>query len=102
MHTEHAFRRQHKVLLIATTDPEIRKSLTALFNQEIYEVNFVQRGADVVLRILEKDMDILILDLDMYGNVGIEIIPVIRKLRPRLPIVLVSDDFTNRITQPLR
>ena len=83
--------------MIATTDPEIRSALSERFNSGLFDVHFVPHGVEVILNLLERETDILVLDLDMHGNVGIDVLPVIRKMRPRLPIVVISDDFTNRI-----
>ena len=49
------------------------------------------------MEILDHDIDLLILDLDLAGVMGIEILPVIRRLRPRLPVILITDDVNSRI-----
>ena len=95
--TEHAPNRSKKLVLIASNDPNIRNSLADVLPSTTYEVLIAKRGTDVLLKILDRDIDILLLDIDMNGIIGVEILPVIRRLRPRLPIVLISDDFTSQV-----
>jgi DNA-binding NarL/FixJ family response regulator len=51
----------------------------------------------VLAQVIERETGFLVLDLDMHGHVRHRCFAVIRKIRPRLPIVVISDDFTNRI-----
>ncbi|MBN1541846.1 response regulator [candidate division KSB1 bacterium] len=97
MLTKRAAKRKQKVVLIASNDSEIRSAISSRFRAEFCDVHFASRGVDVLLQLLEHETDILVLDLDMHGNVGVDVLPVIRKIRPRLPIVVISDDFTSCI-----
>ncbi|HNR66836.1 MAG TPA: response regulator [bacterium] len=85
------------MVLIASNDPEIRTALSERFRGETFNIRFALHSLDVLAQVIERETDILVLDLDMHGHVGIDVLPVIRKIRPRLPIVVISDDFTNRI-----
>lgn len=86
----------HRVLL-ASIDATIQTSLDELFDAEHYCVETINRAGEVLLALLERDVDLLIFDLDIQGIMGPELLPVIRKLRPRLPIILVTEDYTLNI-----
>ncbi len=86
-----------KLIVVGTIDFGVVEGLKQRLNGENYQVRFVQKGISVLIEILDNDVDLLILDLELAGVMGVEILPVIRRLRPRLPVILITDDFTNRI-----
>ena len=86
-----------KLIVVGTIDFGVVEGLKQRLNGENYEVRFVQKGISVLIEILDNDLDLLILDLELAGVMGVEILPVIRRLRPRLPVILITDDFTHRI-----
>ncbi len=86
-----------KLILVGTIDFGVVEGLKERMKGANYEVHFVQKGISVLSEILDNDVDLLILDLELAGIMGVEILPVIRRLRPRLPVILITDDFTNRV-----
>jgi len=97
MQTENGTLQRKRLVVVATIDRMIEETLGNQLSSPDYNLSFVRKGTDVLAEILEKDVDLLILDLDLSGVMGIDILPVIRKIRPRLPIILISEDFTYRI-----
>jgi two-component system, NtrC family, nitrogen regulation response regulator GlnG len=91
----HAVAHKRKRIVLATIDRGIEDSLRKKFAELQYEFNTVQHSLEAVIDLLENDIDLLIIDMDLYGNVSLDVLPVIRKLRPRIPIVLISDDLTH-------
>jgi len=89
--------KEKKRILIGTLDYEIIKNLGRGFACTDYKIRYAQKGIDVLLEILDNEIDLLILDLELAGIMGIEMLPVIRRLRPRLPVVLIADDYTQKI-----
>jgi DNA-binding NarL/FixJ family response regulator len=47
-------------------------------------------GTQILNLLAERDFDLLVLDISMPGRSGLEMIKVIRKDRPRLPILVLS------------
>jgi two-component system invasion response regulator UvrY len=47
-------------------------------------------GGQILKLLAENDFDLLVLDISMPGRNGLEMIKVIRKERPRLPILILS------------
>jgi len=97
MHAGNGTAKSKKLVIVATIDQKIENTLGKQLSSPDYSLSFVRKGADVLSEILEKEVDLLILDLDLAGVMGIDILPVIRKMRPRLPIILITEDFTYRI-----
>jgi DNA-binding response OmpR family regulator len=88
---------RRKTIVIGTFDYQVFEHLYTKLSSSYFDVRFVQRGVKILLEILDNEVDLLILDLDLAGVLGIEILPVIRRLRPRLPVILITDDMNTRI-----
>lgn len=88
-----------KQIVVATVDPEIE----AIFARDLADVRFqvtcLRKAGDVLLHILEDKVDLLIVDLDLSGIHGIDLVPIVRRSRPRLPIVVISRDFNYQVRQ---
>jgi two-component system nitrogen regulation response regulator GlnG len=89
--------KRRKRIVLATSDRGIEDSLRKKFGELKYELFTVSRGLEAVTEMLDHDVDLMIVDLDMTGNVGLDVIPVIRRLRPRMPVVMLADDITFQI-----
>ncbi len=88
---------RRKTIVIGTFDYQVFENLNSKLAGSNYDVRFVQRGVKILLEILDHDVDLLILDLDLAGVMGVEVLPVIRRLRPRLPVILITEDMNARI-----
>jgi DNA-binding NtrC family response regulator len=99
MRPENENRNGKRSVVIGTMDFAVIQALGRRFTSTQYDVRFIQKGVDIISEILDHDVDMLILDLELAGIMGAELLPVIRKLRPRLPIILITDDYTGRIRQ---
>jgi DNA-binding NtrC family response regulator len=76
-------------ILIADDEPVIRELLKNML-KETYIVDTVERG-DVILDKLSKDTyDILILDLQMPGMTGIEVLKKINEINLKIVVVIVT------------
>jgi DNA-binding response OmpR family regulator len=88
---------ERKTIVIGTLDYAVVQALGRRFHRDKYDLRMCQRGVDVLIEILDHDVDLLILDVDVTGVMGMEIMSVIRRVRPRLPVILVTDDYTHQI-----
>lgn len=87
----------NKYIVIGTFDYDVYDHLKDRLCNDDAQVTLVQSGSKLLLELLDNKVDLLILDLDVTGVLGIEILPVIRRLRPRLPIILITDDMNAKI-----
>ena len=86
-----------RLIVVATIDNVIEGALGKQLRGLDYDVHFVRKGSELLLEALENDVDVLILDLEVVGMSGMDILPILRKMRPRLPIILITEDYTYRV-----
>ncbi|MFQ6092858.1 MAG: response regulator [bacterium] len=80
-----------KTILVATNDSETERELTNVLT-EGYIVRTVESSSEALLTLLEKDIDLIVIDLSIDGMTGLETIPIIRRTRPKIPLIVLSDD----------
>jgi len=78
-------------LLLVEDSPDLRKVLCKILRQERFEVVTAVDGADA-LQLLEKDdgYDAVVLDREMPGLKGLELLSLLRSQGRRVPVVLCS------------
>lgn len=94
-------------ILIGEDEPVHRKMLTALLTKKLgYKVLPAEDGHKVLKRVKESnisDISAIILDLEMPGMSGFEVLKHLRKNRPDLPvIILTSTDDTEIAVQAIK
>jgi two-component system, NtrC family, response regulator PilR len=87
-------------VMIIEDDKEMRSLLKDFFEEEGFETDSASNGVDA-LRMLSKDhFDLVITDIRMPGLTGLDILPRIRRLKPEIPIIVMtaygSDDVRRR------
>lgn len=81
-----------KTILVATSDLDVKNNLRSIVEEKGCFTMVLNRGSEVVLAVLEENIDLIILDLDLEGMSGLEVIPIIKKSRPKIPIIVISGD----------
>ncbi len=84
-------------ILIAEDDPAIRKLYEKAFRQEGYEVVSVEAGGQVLAELKDGSFDLLITDLKLEHTSALEVLPEVRKIHPRLPVIVVSGYYANLV-----
>lgn len=84
-------------VLIADDDKFIRYFLWRLLSQEGCEVQLVESGSEAVRKILSQNFDLMFLDIYMGGMDGLETIYLVKQIKPKLPIVVVTGDLSSEI-----
>lgn len=81
-----------KRILICDDHPAIRKGVKLILSDEFSEVEFgeAENSADVLKKAKEKKWDILILDMDMPGRNGLEVIKQIKDEKLNIPVLVFS------------
>jgi two-component system invasion response regulator UvrY len=89
-------------ILIADDHPIVRKGLREILTQELKgavcsEVGDAQQALDHIQR---HNWDLVILDVTMPGRSGVDILADIKRMRPKLPVLILSmhpeDQFAKR------
>src|ERR1035438_432758 len=77
-------------ILIIDDEAGIRESLEVLLTLEGYSVRTANDG-EQGLRILElENFDLVLLDLALPGQSGLELLPQIKDRQPELPVIMIT------------
>ncbi|MCF7945150.1 MAG: response regulator [Spirochaetia bacterium] len=80
-------------IAVTDDDPSIRKILNIMLSKEGYSV-LTFSNAEELFSSLKKDnhspIEIIIMDIKMPGLSGLEAIPVIKKTKPDIPIIMLT------------
>jgi DNA-binding NtrC family response regulator len=77
-------------ILIIDDEAGIRDSLEALLTLEGFTVAMAPEGASGLDLLTSNEYDLLLLDLSMPGESGIDLLPRIKRLRPELPVIMIT------------
>jgi DNA-binding NtrC family response regulator len=92
----------HRVLIV-DDEGAIRESLETLLNLEGYLVDTAADGAGGLALIDGKSYDLVLLDLALPGQNGLEILARIRERHPQLPVIMITAYGTvNNIVDAMR
>ncbi len=80
-----------KSILLATCDRQLEIDIVKYFEEESLRIETVRYGQKLILEILDNDYDFLIIDQFLEGLSGEELIQIIRRSRPHIPIIYIAD-----------
>lgn len=81
-----------KRILVADDHPAMRKGVKLILQNEFTEVEFGEaaNGNEVFKKLKEKKWDILILDMDMPGRNGLDVLKQIKDEEIKIPVLMFS------------
>ena len=77
-------------ILIVDDEVNIRTTLKLLLSERGFGVEAVGSGEEAVEQVQERKVDAVLLDLNLPGMDGIETMGQLRRLRPQLPIIIIT------------
>jgi DNA-binding NtrC family response regulator len=77
-------------ILIIDDEPSIRESLETLLTLEGFDVTLAVDGRTGLDTLSRAEFDLLLLDLALPGESGIDLLPRITQLHPQLPIIMIT------------
>ena len=77
-------------ILIAEDDLPVAKFLSSSLAAEQYEVRIAPSGNDVLRMIEDGPCDLLVLDLNLPGKSGLEVLRDVRSVKRRLPVLILT------------
>jgi DNA-binding NtrC family response regulator len=90
-------------LLIIDDEPGIRESLETLLMLEGFDVTLAQDGAHGLEALSRNEFDLLLLDLALPGESGIDLLPRITGMHPNLPVIMITAFGTvNNVVDAIR
>ena len=77
-------------LLCVDDDRDFRQFYKNLLGSHGFEVTVASSGSQALKLFLSKNVDAVVTDMEMPGMTGVELASKLKKLRPELPVLLVS------------
>ena len=79
-------------ILIACSDDACRNKILKLVTGKGLYIHSVWEDADLLLEILDRGYDIIIYDLDLSQFNGLKMVKIIRKIRPKVSLIVITKD----------
>ena len=77
-------------ILIIEDDKEMRSLLEDVLGEEGFKTESVSNGSDGLRKLAKESFDLVLTDIRMPGLTGLDILPVIRSLRPEAPVIVIT------------
>lgn len=77
-------------LLVVDDDGEMRALLAEVLSVEGYEVEQAANGAEALIRLRTASFAAIILDKNMPGLSGLDLLPGLRTMCPEMPVILIT------------
>jgi DNA-binding NtrC family response regulator len=77
-------------VLIIDDEAAIRESLEALLTMEGFQVTLAVDGPTGLEQLAHNEYDLLLLDLALPGESGIDLLPRIMEMQPDLPVIMIT------------
>jgi DNA-binding NtrC family response regulator len=81
-------------LLVIDDEPNILTTVRRALDLEGYQVEVAGSGAAGMAKLAESDIDLVLLDVMMPGETGLEVLPKIRATHPEVSVVMMSGNAT--------
>jgi FixJ family two-component response regulator len=78
------------MVLVADDDDTIRSGLVELLRRKGYAASGVASGAEALVRLAEAHFEVLVSDIHMPGNAGLELVQSVAQMAPLLAVVLLT------------
>lgn len=79
-------------VLVASGVEENLSGIASWLSRAGFRVQAVRKGGEALLAILEERIRIAIIDLELQDLPGLDVVTILRKFRPALPIIVLSAD----------
>ncbi len=81
-----------RTVIFVTQDPILKQEISHILVQFDYSVIFVESAIKSLLKILEQKIEFFILDIETMKNYNLDYIKILKKIRPRMPIIIICSD----------
>ena len=80
-----------KRIFIVDDDQDIRKILSLILRSELYDVvGQASNGVDILQKLLVAKPDIVLLDINMPGTSGLDVLEEIKKVYGHIKVIMIS------------
>ncbi|WP_224240535.1 response regulator [Hyalangium gracile] len=82
--------KHHERILLVDDEFDVREGLAKLLRMEGYVVTTAENGMVALERAKTQEFDLALTDLRMPGLSGVEVLIGLKKLHPKLPVIVVT------------
>ena len=86
---------------VASRNEGIRIQVSELLNLRHHDVKVTDRASHLISSAVGEDFDLVVIDTDLSGLDGVESLSILRRVRPGLPIVIVSGETTDQVSRQI-
>ncbi len=77
-------------ILLVEDDGEMREFLAEVLGDEGWETSEAANGAECLLQLHRESFDAVVMDKNMPGLSGLDLLPGIRTICPKTPVILIT------------
>ncbi len=77
-------------ILVVDDDPEMRALLSEVLQHEAYRVVEAKDGTEAVRALRARPFDIILMDKNMPGPSGLDLLPGFRRVAPRSQVIMIT------------
>ncbi len=88
-------------ILVVDDEPAIRDTATLLLSSKGYEVHVAEDGFAALVQLRRSLPDLIISDLRMPNMSGFELLSVVRRRFPQIPVIAVSGEYNGTAPEGL-
>jgi len=93
---------KRRTVLVADADEKSRVSVVKFLLKENLAVDTTSMASEVIQKIQNKKIDVLVMDVELRGMKGYEIIPILKRMDPELCIIVTSSDTSLDLARKIR
>ncbi len=82
--------RKPSSILVVDDDPEMRALLYDVLRNEGYDVVEAKDGTEAVLALRSRPFDVILMDKNMPGPSGLDLLPGFRRVAPRSQVIMMT------------
>jgi CheY-like chemotaxis protein len=86
-------------VLITDDDPACRQALRDIIEPEGYETLLAESGEEALDIVQQKPVHAVLMDMHLPKLSGLEVLRILRQMRPTLPSILVTADATAELVR---
>jgi DNA-binding NtrC family response regulator len=77
-------------VLVVDDDPEMRALILDVLQHEGYEVVEAKDGTEAVRALRSRDFDVILMDKNMPGPTGLDLLPGLQRVCPRSRVIMMT------------
>ncbi len=91
-----------KTILIAYQDDLGTRTLSAFFNSQGYRVDTTRVMSEMIRRIRKGNIHVILIDDEIEGIKACEVVPLLKKIDPKIQIIVISSEESIGLVKRLR